>query len=82
MFFVIACASLLLDALPLIPQIGKDGIVWVKDGSKWCCKVGNGVKTYVVKWLLTTHLKKVHDLIINEGKLGCLSNCEVGLSMP
>jgi hypothetical protein len=46
-FFALAHASLLLDALPLIPQIGKNGIVWVKDGLKWCCKVGNYGKNVV-----------------------------------
>jgi hypothetical protein len=77
-FFALARASLLLDAPSLVSQIGRNGIVWVKDGSKWCCKVGECGKTYVVKWLLTTHLKKVHDLIINKGKLGHLSTCEGG----
>jgi hypothetical protein len=33
-FFALAHASLLLDAPSLVFQIGRNGIVWVKDGSK------------------------------------------------
>jgi hypothetical protein len=50
------------------------GVQWVKDNSKWCCKVKDCANKYSVKWPLTAHLKKVE-----KDKLGRLSMCPEGL---
>jgi hypothetical protein len=46
---------------------------WMKVGSKWKCKIGTCIVTYVAKWLLTKHLKKVHGLMAKKAKHGRLS---------
>ncbi len=42
----------------------------MKVGSKWKCKVGICIVAYSTKWLSTTHLKKVHGLVVEKTKLG------------
>jgi len=61
------------DAPPPPLHIVHLGVEWVKDGSKWCCKVKDCTKKYNVKGLLTMHLKKVHSLVAKKGMHGCLS---------
>jgi hypothetical protein len=40
----------------------------MKLGLKWKCKVGICIVAYCAKWLLTKHLKKVHDLVAKKAK--------------
>jgi hypothetical protein len=54
------------------------GVEWVKDGSKWCCKVEDCINKYSVKWLLTVHFKKMHNLTTEKAKPGRLSTCHEG----
>ncbi len=55
------------------------GIERLKDDSKWCCKVEDYMEKYNMKWLLTTHSKKMHSLALEKGKLGCPSTHIKGL---
>jgi hypothetical protein len=65
--------KLFIKALPL-PQIGRKGIEWVNYGSKWSCKISECIKIYATKFLLTPHLKKVHQFIVeNKGNPECPS---------
>lgn len=57
---------------PLLPIVHL-GVEWVKEGSKWCCKVEDYIKKYNMKWLLIACLKKMHNLVVEKGKIGCLS---------
>ncbi len=59
-------------------QIAKKGVEWVKKGWKWSCKVGECKETCVVKWILTAHLKKVHEFIVEKGNPMHLSIGEKG----
>jgi hypothetical protein len=59
-----------LEATPLI-QIAYKGVEWVKKGLKWSCKIGDYKETYAKKWIRTTHLKKVHELVVEKGNLEC-----------
>jgi hypothetical protein len=59
-------------------KIPKKGVEWVKKGWKWSHKVGKCKETYVVKWILITHLKKVHEFIIEKGNPMHLSTCKKG----
>jgi hypothetical protein len=43
------------DAPPPPLPIVHLGVEWVKDDSKWCCKVEDYAKKYNTKWLLTVH---------------------------
>ncbi len=49
------------------------GVKWVKDNSKWCCKVEDYAEKQNTKWLLIVHLKKMHSLATEKGKCGRLS---------
>ncbi len=66
------------DAPPPPLPIVHLGVEWVKNSSKWCCKVKDCVKKYSTKWLLTVHLKKVHSLATEKGKHDPLSTCPEG----
>jgi hypothetical protein len=55
-----------LEALPP-PQIAKKGFEWVNEGFKWSYKVGECNETYVAKWLLIAHFKKMHQFIVDKG---------------
>jgi hypothetical protein len=57
-----------LEAHPLA-QIVKKGVEWVKKGLKWSCKIGGCKEAYAKKWIWTTHLKKMHELIVEKGNL-------------
>lgn len=61
------------DAPPPPLHIVHLGVEWVKDDSKWCCKVKDCTKKYSAKGLLIMHLKKVHSLAVEKGKHGRLS---------
>jgi hypothetical protein len=50
------------------PNMARNDKKCIKDRSKWLCKVC--IVTYYVKWLLTKHLREVHDLMIEKTKLG------------
>ncbi len=52
---------------PTLPITWLTGVEWVKDDSQWCCKVKDCAKKYNTKWLLTTHLKKMHSLATKKG---------------
>ncbi len=41
---------------------------WMKVGSKWKCKAGICIIAYCAKWLLTKHLKEVHDMVAEKVK--------------
>jgi hypothetical protein len=70
---------LFLEALPL-PQIGRKGIEWDNYGSKWSYKGNEYIKIYATKWLLTPHLKKVYQFIIEKkGNPKCPSTQEGGI---
>jgi len=51
----------------------------MKVGSKWKCKVGTCIVAYCVKWLLTKHLKEVHDLVTKKAKPRRLLTSKRGL---
>ncbi len=57
-------------ALLCPPNLARKDKEWTKVGSKWKCKVGNYTVTYCAKWLLTKHLKEVHDLVAEKSKPG------------
>jgi hypothetical protein len=59
-------------------QIAKRGVERVKNGWKWSCKVGECKETYVVNWIITAHLKKLHEFIIENGNPMHLSTREKG----
>ncbi len=59
-------------------QIAKEAVERVKKGWKRSCKVGECKETYVVKWILTTHLKKLHEFIVEKGNPMHLSTCKKG----
>jgi len=40
----------------------------MKVGSKWKCKAGIYIIAYCAKWLLTKHLKEVHDMVAEKVK--------------
>lgn len=67
----------MMRPLPLLP-ITHLSVECVKDDCKWCCKVENCMEKYNAKWLLTTHLKKMYNLAIEKGKLGCPLMCPKG----
>jgi len=50
----------------------------MKAGSKWKCKIGTCIIAYCGSWLLTKHLKEVHDLVAEKAKLGRPSTFEGG----
>jgi hypothetical protein len=52
---------------------------WIKNGSKWQCKVGVCIVAYSTKWLLTKHLKEVHGLVVEKAKVGKLLMSKKGL---
>ncbi len=58
--------------LPLLPIVCL-GVEWVKEGSKWCCKVEDYTKKYNMKWLLIARLKKMRNPVVEKGKIGRLS---------
>jgi hypothetical protein len=41
---------------------------WMMVASKWKCKIGTCIVTYVVKWLLAKHFKEVHNLMTEKAK--------------
>jgi len=55
----------LLKAPPFL-QIARKSVKSVKEGLKWSYKVGKCKKLYVTKWILTVHLKKVHEFIVKK----------------
>jgi hypothetical protein len=63
---------------PPSPQIARKGVDWVKEGSKWCCKVEECKESYATKWVLIVHLRRVHEFIVEKGNLGHLSICNRG----
>lgn len=63
---------------PLISlKITKENIGWVKVGTRFACKVGTCIQSYLAKWLLNKHLLKDHNLAIEGRKYVCPSTCEV-----
>ncbi len=46
---------------------------WIKDGSKWKCKIGTYIVSYCTKWLLIKHLREVHGLMAKKARLKRLS---------
>jgi len=50
--------------------MGRKDKEWIKDGSKWQFKVDICIIAYSTKWLLTKHLREVHDLMVENPKLG------------
>jgi hypothetical protein len=46
--------------------------------SKWSGKVVKCKESSTTKWILTTHLKKVHEFIAKKGNHGCPSTHEKG----
>jgi hypothetical protein len=56
----------------------KEGVEWVKKDLKWLCKIKECKESYVAKWILIAHTKRVHDLIIEKGNLGCRSTHKRG----
>jgi hypothetical protein len=55
-------------ALLCPPNLARKDKEWRKVGLKWKCKVGTCIITYCAKWLLTKHLKEVHDLVAEKGQ--------------
>ncbi len=49
-------------------------------GWKCVCKL-NILHWLCPKWLLTQHLKNVHDIMVKKAKLNCASTCERGPSL-
>jgi hypothetical protein len=56
----------------------KEGVEWVKKDLKWSCKIKECKESNVTKWILTSHTKKVHDLIFEKGNFKCHSTHEGG----
>jgi hypothetical protein len=54
---------------------------WTKVGSKWECKIGIYIIAHCAKWLLTKHLKGVHDLIAKKAKPKRLSTLKEVLNI-
>jgi len=50
--------------------MGRKDKEWIKNGSKWQCKINIFIITYSTKWLLIKHLKEVHGLVAENPKLG------------
>jgi hypothetical protein len=57
-------------ALLCPPNLARKDKEWTKVGSKWKCKVGTCIVAYCAKWLLTKHLKEVHNLVAKKSKPG------------
>jgi hypothetical protein len=55
---------------------------WTKVRLKWNCKISTRIVTYCAKWLLTKHLKEVHNLVAKKIKPGRPSTFERGLRHP
>ncbi len=72
--FPITLDVIFLEALPSANY--KDSVKWVKKDLKWSCKIKKCKESYVTKWIWTIHTKRVHDLIIEKGNLGCNSTRE------
>jgi hypothetical protein len=56
-------------APPCPPNLVRRDKEWTKVGSKWKCKVGTCIVAYCATWLLTKHLKELHDLVVEKAKL-------------
>jgi len=63
---------------PCPPNLVQKDKEWMKDGSKWKCKIGTCIVAHYVKWLLTKHLKEVHGLVVEKAKLGRPSTSKRG----
>jgi hypothetical protein len=61
------------------PNLARKDKEWTKVGSKWKCKVGTCTVAYCAKWLLTKHLKEVHNLVAEKSKPGRPSTFARGL---
>jgi len=61
------------------PNLARKDKEWTKVGSKWKCKVGTCTVAYCAKWLLTKHLKEVHNLVAKKSKPGRPSTFARGL---
>jgi hypothetical protein len=57
-------------ALLCPPNLARKDKEWTKVGSKWKCKVDTCTVANCAKWLLTKHLKEVHDLVAEKAKPG------------
>jgi hypothetical protein len=66
-------------APPCPPNLAQKDKKWTKVGLKWKCKVGTCILAYCAKWLLTKHLKEVHDLVVEKAKPGRPSTFTKGL---
>jgi len=65
-------------APPCPPILVRKDKEWTKVRSKWKCKVGTHIVAYCAKWLLTKHLKEVHDLVAKKAKHGRPSTSKRG----